>query len=90
MILFRNNLYSLINTQLTTRNDTVTSQPINPSSSINSALLESIPEYRSLKKDLAQERQKRVTWSEDFNKLKDDFDKYRASSFRECFSRFSY
>ena len=88
--MFRNNLHSLNNNQSTPSQGKVTSQPITQVSSINPALLESISEYRSLKQELAQKRQPCITRSDDYMKFKEEFNKYRASSFRERFSLFSY
>ncbi|CAF2629173.1 unnamed protein product [Rotaria sp. Silwood2] len=52
-----------------------------PSSSTNMTLLQSIPEYRALKKELDRERQRCSTWSDDYKKLSAEFADYRASSF---------
>lgn len=88
--MFRNNVQSSINPQSNSTNDRITSQPIVSSSSTNLALLETIPEYRNLKKELALERQRCATWSNDYMKLRAEFENYRAISFRKYSCLFFY
>jgi len=52
------------------------------------ALLDSIPEYRALQRELTRERQRCETWASDYRKLQSDFENYRASSFREYASHY--
>ncbi|CAF1462164.1 unnamed protein product [Rotaria sordida] len=76
----QNNKRSLVNTQPASTDDRTTSQSTISLSS-TSTLLEALPEYRKLKKELEQERQRCSTWSDDYMKLKEEFENYRASSF---------
>ncbi|CAF3887340.1 unnamed protein product [Rotaria sp. Silwood1] len=76
----RNNKRSLANTQPASTDDRTTSQSTISLSS-TSALLETVPEYRKLKKELEQERQRCSIWSDDYMKLKAEFENYRSSSF---------
>ncbi|CAF4872340.1 unnamed protein product, partial [Rotaria sp. Silwood1] len=76
----QNNKRSLANTQPASTDDRTTSQSTISLSS-TSALLETVPEYRKLKKELEQERQRCSIWSDDYMKLKAEFENYRSSSF---------
>jgi len=53
-------------------------------------LLDSVPEYRSLKRELERERRKCSTWAEDYRRLQHEFDKYRTISFRKYLSFLSH
>ena len=54
----------------------------------NLSLLETIPEYISLRKALEQEIERCKTWREDYAKLRAEFDEYRERSFRKYFRLF--
>jgi len=86
--LFRNSIRSSINTQSISGAGGIGIKPIAADKSsisflsTNSASLESIPEYRKLKMELELEKKRCKTWSDDYKKLRTQFDDYRASSFR--------
>ncbi|CAF2707700.1 unnamed protein product [Rotaria sp. Silwood2] len=69
------NLKGLSQSTVTTGKSSISYLSIDPST------LESVPEYRNLKRELEHERQKCTTWPDDYRKLKDEFDKYRVTSF---------
>ena len=85
---FRISIRSSINTQSISSAEGIRNKPITVGKSsisfpsTNATLLESIPEYRKLKIDLELEKQRCETWSNDYKKLRAEFDRYRASSFR--------
>ena len=66
------------------------SEKSTPASKRTLSLLDSVPEYRTLKRDLEREQRKCSAWTEDYRRLNNEFDKYRQESFRNYVSIFSY